>query len=69
MHNVEIGDCFRKEEVWTSPRGKKYKVVDVGLRKAKLMPIAGGAWVKRDWDAVINWVRDPADNLGWEESR
>lgn len=68
---VAIGDCFRLGEVWISPRGMLWKVVDIDNdhrpRQAILRQGAAGRGrkIRRDWDAVINWALSPT----WEQNR
>lgn len=66
---AEIGDSFRLGEVWVSPVGVLWKVVDFDVdhrpkKQAILRQGAAGRGrkIRRDWDAVINWVRSPVWN-------
>lgn len=72
---VEKGEAFLEGEVWTSPRGTKYRVLD-SARKWGASPIhyvtletlpefsrnGRATRRKRQWDAVDGWVRVPEDN-------
>lgn len=64
VRELAIAEIFRVGEVWRSPRGALYRVMDRSGRQVTLRSgIAGdGRAVKRDWDAVIEWVRPPELN-------
>ncbi|TNF09437.1 MAG: recombinase [Gammaproteobacteria bacterium] len=50
---------FHVGQVWESPRGYLYKVIGVqrgGQAVLRLGVDGTGRIVRRDWDAVINWV-------------
>lgn len=62
--NPNVGDCFEVGQVWESPRGTLYKVVDGGYDAIshstsqavlRLGEDGKGRKVFRQWDAVINW--------------
>lgn len=64
---INTGDCFEVGQVWMSPRGTLYRVMEgpapmpghyspkVVLRQRSN---GTGRKVLRDWDAVIGWVID-----------
>lgn len=56
-HEIAKGDIFRAGEVWQSPKGTLYKVLDVQLRQATLRMGSDGSGriIRRPYDAVINW--------------
>ena len=50
---------FHVGQVWESPKGFFYKVMDVnkgGQATLRLGSDGSGRIVRRDWDAVVNWV-------------
>jgi len=52
-------DSFHVGQVWRSPRGQVYLVVDVrrgGQAILRAGAMGEGRKNVRDWDAVINWV-------------
>jgi len=51
-------DSFHIGQVWESPRGYLYKVMEVknGQASLRLGLEGNGRIVRREWDAVINWV-------------
>ena len=52
-------DCFHVGQVWQSPKGSLYRVVEVkkgGQAKLRMGVDGSGRAARRDWDAVINWV-------------
>lgn len=67
-YDGEIGDSFMVGEIWTSPRGTKYKVEDVrfpkggGSRKIAIIMTEKRRKLVRGWDEVDGWVRNPDDN-------
>lgn len=59
MRALQPGEAFQVGEVWTSPRGTVYRVMQ---RTGGFVILRGGAAgtgpkVKRPWDAVMDWVR------------
>lgn len=60
-------DCFRQGDVWMSPKGFLYRVIEVKYQQGKDRKQAelrmgstgpGGRKVVRDWDAILNgWTR------------
>ena len=52
-------NSFHAGQVWESPKGFFYKVINVdkgGQATLRLGLDGSGRIVRRDWDAVINWV-------------
>ncbi len=50
-------DNFHLSQVWESPRGNLYKVIGVTKGgQATLRQYVTKRIIRRDWDAVINWV-------------
>lgn len=51
-------DSFHEDQVWESPRGFKYKVIEIknGQALLRLGETGKGKLIRREWDAVINWV-------------
>jgi hypothetical protein len=55
------GDVFEIGQIWESPRGFLYHVVEYESAPSKgkraVLRLGGtGRKVRRDWDAVIGWV-------------
>lgn len=60
------GECFQVGEVWQSPRGTLYKVMEMQLSEFKrgARPTAilrlgqdgKGKMIRREWDAINNWT-------------
>jgi hypothetical protein len=51
-------DSFHAGQLWSSTRGTLYRVVLVKNRHATLRAgdDGGGRIIRRQWDAVVNWV-------------
>lgn len=52
-------NSFHEGQVWESPRGSLYKVMDVargGQAVLRLGRDGAGRIVRRDWDAVVSWI-------------
>lgn len=66
VHEPIPGEQFLTGEVWRSPRGKIYKVVDVsrpwtdhqGCRRVATLRDNYGKLRKIDWDKIEGWVRE-----------
>jgi hypothetical protein len=61
------GDAFQIGEVWKTPKGGLYRVMGyehkAGKPKQAVLRVGAdgaGRKVLRDWDAVIDWVMQPA---------
>jgi hypothetical protein len=66
---MAIGDQFIVGEVWESPRGTLYRVVERNAFQAVLrLGVSGyGRKIRRGWSDVIGWVRVPEHNQQFEE--
>lgn len=62
-HKHSPGEVFQPGEVWESPKGQLWKVLEYAYRPGKpkqaLMRLGEGGTgrkAERDWDGVCNWV-------------
>lgn len=64
MHKMNTGDCFEIGQVWETPRGTLWRVMEYaqvppGYRRHVVLRLGAdgkGRKKLREWDAVVGWV-------------